>query len=287
MELLRLRYFVALAETENLTQTANDLHISPSSLSLTIAKLEKELGTPLFDRAGRKLQLNETGRELFQRLRNLLSDLDLALSKAMNKNTVSVIMGLPASWSSPLAEFAKAKPDIHISTRVIRRSSLERELMADDFDFWLASDPQKNTQNLEFQRLTSPKLYLAVPESSELAKKTSVTVEELKDENFIFPLSTYSLYDTYMDICQEKQFEPKIVSNCSFYVRLKMVASGLGVTFVDSDTKDQDLFKRVAFLEITDAPALPARYICWHKDRKLSPSAKEFLEFILLYYQDA
>ena len=83
MELLRLRYFVALAETENLTQTASDLHISPSSLSLTITKLEKELGTPLFDRTGRKLQLNETGRELYSRLRNLLTDLDFALNKAM------------------------------------------------------------------------------------------------------------------------------------------------------------------------------------------------------------
>ena len=50
MELLQLRYFKAVAENESLTQTANKLFISPPSLSSTISRLEKELGTELFDR---------------------------------------------------------------------------------------------------------------------------------------------------------------------------------------------------------------------------------------------
>ncbi len=287
MELLRLRYFVALAETENLTQTASDLHISPSSLSLTIAKLEKELGTTLFDRTGRKLQLNDTGRELFQRLRNLLAELDLALSKAMQKNTLSIVMGLPAAWSSPLSDFAKLMPEVHISTRLTNRSTIEREILSDNYDFWLAtSDPTEYADVLEIRRLSSPALFLAVPESSELAKKESVSFQEIKDENFMFPIRTYSLYDTFIEICEAKKFEPKIIANCSFYVRMKMVADGLGVTFVDSYTRDYDLFKRVAFVKISDAPPLHTHYICWRKDIPLTPTAQEFLDYITLYYQD-
>ena len=61
MELLQLRYFLALAEKQNLTKTADQLLISPSSLSLTISKLEKELGVQLFTRSGRKIRLNSCG----------------------------------------------------------------------------------------------------------------------------------------------------------------------------------------------------------------------------------
>lgn len=288
MELLRLRYFAALAETENLTQTASDLHISPSSLSLTIAKLEKELGTELFDRTGRKLTLNETGREFLYHIKNSLTELDLAISKAKHKETVSIIMGLPASWNGALSEFLNLKPEIHVSSRTVRRASLERELVEGDYDFWLnRSESEDYTDILNMQRLTSPSLFLAVPETNPLAQKDSVTFEDIKDENFIFPFSTYSLYDTYLQLCQEKNFEPKIVSNCSFFVRMKMVSTGLGVTFADGSTNDFDLFKHVVFLPISDAPALPARYICWRKDKKLTSAAQEFLKFITAYYQDA
>ena len=287
MELLRLRYFVALAETENLTQTASDLHISPSSLSLTITKLEKELGCELFDRTGRKLQLNDVGKEFLYHIKNSLTELDLAVSKAMHKDTVSILIDSPTAWSAALSEFARAKPQIHVSNRNVRRSSVGREISLDTYDFWITSiNPADYADQLTVQQLTSPSLCLAVHEESELAKKSSVTLTELKNESFLFPFSSYSLHDTFMRMCQEKDFEPNIISNCSFYVRIKMVSMGLGVTFVDSDTQRSDLFKRVVFLPVEDAPALPTRYICWRKGRKLSPAAHEFLNFITLYYQD-
>lgn len=59
MELLQLRYFCELAKTEHLTKTANKLHISPPSLSVTISRLETELGVALFDRPGKMIRLNK------------------------------------------------------------------------------------------------------------------------------------------------------------------------------------------------------------------------------------
>ena len=49
MELQQLRYFRALAETGNLTKTSDRLHITPPTLSISISRLEDELGTQLFD----------------------------------------------------------------------------------------------------------------------------------------------------------------------------------------------------------------------------------------------
>ena len=61
MELTQLKYFLEAAKTENLSKAARDLHISQPSLSKAIQKLEEELGTPLFQRSGRHLRLNQNG----------------------------------------------------------------------------------------------------------------------------------------------------------------------------------------------------------------------------------
>ena len=54
MELLQLKYFLLLCESQHVSKTAEKLNISQPSLSSTIKKLEKELGVPLFVRKGRK-----------------------------------------------------------------------------------------------------------------------------------------------------------------------------------------------------------------------------------------
>lgn len=62
MELNQLHYFVAVAKTENITKAAQELFITQPALSRVILRLEHELGTPLFDRGGGRLTLNEHGR---------------------------------------------------------------------------------------------------------------------------------------------------------------------------------------------------------------------------------
>ena len=75
--LLQLDYFRKLAATEHITKTAKELYISQTALSSMIIGLEKELGTPLFDRSNRAIHLNEAGKtylkyvnEVFRSLEN-------------------------------------------------------------------------------------------------------------------------------------------------------------------------------------------------------------------------
>lgn len=62
MELNQLHYFVAVAKTENITKAAQNLFITQPALSRVILRLENELGTPLFDRKGGRLLLNDRGK---------------------------------------------------------------------------------------------------------------------------------------------------------------------------------------------------------------------------------
>ena len=58
MELLQLKYFLAVAESEHMTNTAKQLHIAQPALSQSIHRLEQELGVSLFERAGRGIRLS-------------------------------------------------------------------------------------------------------------------------------------------------------------------------------------------------------------------------------------
>lgn len=76
MELLQLQYFLAVARLEHMTEAARSLHVTQSSLSKTIQRLEEDLGVPLFDRTGRRLRLNEFGSRFLRRSERALFELN-------------------------------------------------------------------------------------------------------------------------------------------------------------------------------------------------------------------
>ncbi len=65
MELLQLKYFLVAAKYEHITRAAKELHISQSTLSITINRLEAELGVSLFSHSGRNVRLNDAGRLVY------------------------------------------------------------------------------------------------------------------------------------------------------------------------------------------------------------------------------
>ncbi len=71
MELLQLKYFQTVARLEHMTKAAEELHIAQPSLSKTIARLEKDLGVPLFDRQGRQITLNSFGKVFLKRVERI------------------------------------------------------------------------------------------------------------------------------------------------------------------------------------------------------------------------
>ena len=73
MELRTLRYFLAVAREENMTEAANVLHVTQPTLSRQIADLERELGVELFERTNRSCVLTSDGMRLRQRAEEIVS----------------------------------------------------------------------------------------------------------------------------------------------------------------------------------------------------------------------
>ncbi len=76
MDLLQIKYFQTVANMQHMTRAADVLQIAQPALSSMIAKLEADLGVPLFNRTGRNIILNEYGKTFLKRANRILKEVD-------------------------------------------------------------------------------------------------------------------------------------------------------------------------------------------------------------------
>ena len=107
METYELRYFAAVAATENLHRAAAALAVSPGSLSKAVARLEAELGVKLFERIRRNVRLTADGRILRERATTILR-----LEEAARIELQGTRAGFQVRFAGPEVLLAKAGPDI-------------------------------------------------------------------------------------------------------------------------------------------------------------------------------
>jgi DNA-binding transcriptional LysR family regulator len=81
MSLDQIRYFVAVAEEENLTRAARRLHVSQPPVSRQLRALEEEIGGPLFARHAQGMSLLPAGRVFLEHARRILSEVELAVDR--------------------------------------------------------------------------------------------------------------------------------------------------------------------------------------------------------------
>lgn len=95
MQYFQIEYFLGIVRNGTMNAAAKALNISQSSLSSALKNLEKELGTPLFDRVGRKLVLNESGKYFLQQAESIeglfRETIDPSRVKTMNAQTPSTV----------------------------------------------------------------------------------------------------------------------------------------------------------------------------------------------------
>src|SRR3954463_7582453 len=119
MELHQLRYFLAVADTENFTRAAERSNVSQPSLSQQIINLEREVGHKLFHRLGRKAVLTEAGNAFLGRAQRILVEVENAtkelgdhpnLGRRINVGAVQTIM--PYLIAPLIADVARDLPNL-------------------------------------------------------------------------------------------------------------------------------------------------------------------------------
>lgn len=240
MTLQQLRYVVALAEARSFSSAARRLGVSQSTLSLQVAKLERELGVPLFDRRRRRVVLTVLGRALLERARLVLREADglrsLVGEHARDPMEATVRLGViptvaPYLFPPVLRVLHTLHPKLRLLLHEARTDDLLEQLRLGRIDAAILSPPIA-LSGLRLRVLYREPFLAALPSGSPLARKRRLTLEDLEHERLLLLEEGHCLRRQVLAACRRRRAINEEIQGTSLEMLRAMVALGIGVTLV-------------------------------------------------------
>ena len=213
-----LRYFLAVAQTENFTRAAERLGISQPSVSQQITQLESALRTPLFRRVGKRVYLTEAGATfrkgaevVLRKLEDACNSVNDIVGLVSGHVDIGVIPALHVGWvPSVLENISHDYPGVTIGVQEMASSEVESELEAGrlDIGFGLMS---RNSPNLRYQSLISEPFSLIVSATSEFASRNSVQLTELENMRLVLLPESFDMRRAADEVLRHSKVHPKVV----------------------------------------------------------------------------
>jgi len=287
MEWNQLEYFKSVAQLQHVTHAAEELSISQPALSRSIAKLEEELGFPLFDRSGKGIVLNRYGRIFLQHVERAMQEIaagqqiiqDL-LHPDHGSISLSFLHSLGSNFvPSLLSKFLSNNPDIQFKLYQNATNFLLDQLDAGEIDLCLCS-PVATRNKIEWQPLFAEELFVIVPTGHHLAHRSSIELIEMKDEPVITFKKDYGLRILADQFFMEAGLSPFITFEGEEIITVAgLVEAKLGVAIIPH-VFGLDKSK-ISFLPISKPKCQRIIGMAWTKDRYLSPAAQKFKNFVI------
>ena len=287
MELLQLKYFRELAQSQHLSKTAEKLHIAQPSLSQTLRRLETKLDTPLFDRVGKRIILNDYGKILFKYTNVILHALDNAVMEIETaKQTVDRTVSLhiySASMLLPelIRTIQNAYPDIRLQI----------------FQQTIAGEPNKSSLYLTSSHLCPDEsgtiplmkepLVAALPRKHPLAAKKKLCLDDLKNEEFLSLNQTSNLASVIRYYCSEHQFIPQITTLADNPSMIRdLLRLNLGIAFIPAYTWQGFASDTVVLKPISDMPMFRYLLLSWDPQHFQTPAMEQCKELMIRYFTE-
>jgi DNA-binding transcriptional LysR family regulator len=289
MDLLQLRYFRTVARLEHMTQAAQELYISQSSLSKTITHLEQELGISLFDRQGRQIRLNQYGRAFLRRVEqafSALEDGERELADLEGGEHGRVVLASMNVYLFPglLQAFLERHPGISIRLASNPRQETLAQLERGEVDLFISSPPVEGT-GIEHMSLMREEILLAVPPGHWLAQRERVRLSEAALEPFLALKPGYGLRKLTENFCRQAGFTPNVVFEGDEPVGLlQLIKAGLGIGCLPAL-----VWRSVPEIAVPRIPIAEPRCdrevaLLWSEKRYLSVAARKLRDFIIAYF---
>lgn len=189
MELTQLRYFKIIAECNNISEAAEKLHISQPALSISIKKLESELGVLLFERYKNKIYLNDSGKLALTYAEAVLAKAD-EMKNIFNQfvradNLLSLGFCDPGPMRFSVPQFQKAYTDMDITSELLENEEhLESLLLSRKYDA-VVSLRKPQHEDIGTVPFVQEELMLSVPINHPLSTKKSIRLRDVRDIKLI------------------------------------------------------------------------------------------------------
>lgn len=288
MDIRQLRYFVTVAEERQITRAAKKLNMAQPPLSHQLKLIEEQLGTTLFYRNSRSVELTEAGVLLYQRAISILHQLEdslievkeigdglrgqlsLGTAKSCAINYLpDKIQGFRNNY--PLITFRILDGHPHQVVKFLEERLVELAIVRFASDLHL--DYESKTLQVEPYVLFIPNQWDWDP------ARVSISMKELED----IPLVTvvrenrYGMYSSFIDLCLKRGIKTNIVCEChDAAIIFSFVDAGLGAAVLPKSALFANKLD-IRIIEIEDCPLYNKTTLIWDKKRPLSKVAQRFI----------
>ncbi|NOX75906.1 MAG: LysR family transcriptional regulator [Gammaproteobacteria bacterium] len=195
MDTINLQTFITAAEKNSFSLAAEQLYLTQPAVSKRVASLESELGTPLFDRIGRRISLTEAGRKFLPRAKNILRDIDD--SRRLISNLTGTVAGQLSIGTSHhiglhrlppvLRQFSKTYPDVALDLQFMDSEAACRAVQTGDLELGIVTLPLEPLADLHSELIWPDPLDIVVTHEHPLAKKSRLNFQQLAEHPAILP----------------------------------------------------------------------------------------------------
>jgi len=277
MDLRHIRYFVAVAEERHFTRAAERLGIRQPPLSQQIRQLERELGTPLFHRLARGVELTEAGALLLEEGRRILEQVERTTANVTSRargDSGRLHVGFAgATYFQPqvpaiVQAYRGLYPNVLLSPEQSSTPLLVAGLLDGSVDVAFIRPPLADGAGIAVQPLVDEPMRAVLPLSHPRAEDLALPLAALAQERFIlFPRAIGpGLYDSIIASCQRAGFSPLLGQEAPQIPSIvHLVAAGFGVSLVPQSI-EQIRAEGIVYVPVAgEAPRAPIG-VAYRKD---------------------
>jgi len=283
MELRQLEYFLSVARLGKVTRAAAALFVSQPSVTVSVRKLESELGVELFDRSSGRLALTAEGRRFMERAERILMQVEDAAAEMRDSDgpirgalRIGITPMLGALLLPPaLARFRKDAPEVEISLVEEGSLAIGHHLEKGELDLGIMVISDLSA-SLSSRGIGEGRIVACIPPGHPLAALEAIPFPALRDQPLIlFQGDTYTR-KVILAECARSGFSPNIAfASSQVGTAMGLVAQGVGIAFFI-----EELARGRTDVELRPlaVPILLATGLAWNRGRYLSRAAKAFVD---------
>jgi len=260
MNIRDLKYLVNVAKEQHFARAAQKSFVSQPTLSMQIRKLEDELGTQIFERSQKKFLITKVGKEIIKKAEVILREVEEIKNIAKNSQdhfSGEVRIGaFPtlASYYFPkiIPKLSKNFPKLKLLLVEEKTDFLLQKLQDGEIDMVFIAMPSSQ-EGLNHHKIFSEEFLLAVPKNHELAKKSKVTIKDLRGKELMLLEDGHCLRDQALEACSMLgAFEKQDFRASSLETLRQMVINSNGMTLIpEIAVRKED---KISYLKISHAP---------------------------------
>lgn len=287
--LRQLRVFAAVARHMSFTRAARELHLTQPAVSQQVKLLEREVGMPLFEHVGRRMQLAPAGAELLRYVSQAIELLreageSLAAMRGLRRGVLKLGAVSTAKYFAPslLSAFQPHYPEVSIKFTIGNREEIIKQLAANETDLVIMGRPPRELETVAVPFAKHP-LVIIAPPAHPLCARKRIALKQLATESFLIREEGSGTRASMEHVFREHGLPLRALMEISSNETIKQaVMAGMGLSFLSAHTVGLELSAgKLAVLDVIGLPIVRDWYVIHLKEKQLAPIAAAFRAFLL------